>query len=191
MGVEIAAATLPTPNSTPTKNSSRASANANESPITTPSRPRLIKNIFSHAHSLLSTTSSSTNSRPFIGRETQHAALLDFLGSRFPEVYISHSQSKSHSSVPPSLYISGPPGLGKTALLSSVLTSFGSLIDEEGLENSVRVYMTNCSSLGSVGIERGIWERLGQGLGLDIKAGKGGREDFERALRCDDGKLYA
>lgn len=182
-----AAATLPTPKSTPIK--SKLNIKTEKEDATKPSRQ--INNIFSHAHSLLSTTATSTSSQPFIGRESQQQALLLFLSRRFPEVYITReipTEEDEDIIIPsPSLYVSGPPGLGKTALLNSVLGEFQSLVSEEDLGKEVKVHMENCSSLGSIGVQKGIWERLGRGLGMKIGSMQG-QAGFENGLK-NGGKL--
>lgn len=85
----------------------------------------------------------------------------------------------------PSLYISGPPGIGKTASLTTILSNFVS----EQAEEDVRVHMENCSSIGSVGMENSMWNRFGVGLGLWHRASaKQGREEFENGLRSSGSK---
>jgi len=85
------------------------------------------------------------------------------------------------------LYASGPPGIGKTALLSSVLGEFVRKAEEKEVGEDVKVCMRNCSTVGT---GETAWERLGTGLEMEWKQGGGsklkGKELFEEGLK--DGK---
>lgn len=133
-----------------------------------------------------------------MGREKEELVLNNFLQSHFSHLYQDLGAAEVTSVVDrPSLYISGPPGLGKTALLSSLLLDFSeriSLAEQpvtpskkskkgKGKEKEVevRVVMENCSSFGSVGIEVELWERLGKGLGIWNSKSKG-KAGFVEAL---------
>ncbi|GAA5906931.1 uncharacterized protein JCM6883_005736 [Sporobolomyces salmoneus] len=187
---EQAQLSLPTPLSTPTK---PASSSLDATP---PKSSSSIPHIFAHAHLLLSTSSPLTSSLPLSGRSDQRDTLLAFLTRRFPEVYSvegsasSSTGSSSRGPGPAALYASGPPGIGKTALLSSVLKEFVEKVDGE--EEKVRVCMRNCSTVGT---GENAWERLGTGLGMEWKSMNNaegiklkGRELFEQGLK--DGKKY-
>lgn len=169
-----------------------------ESPIQSPSTskvaplvtPRQVSNIFAHAQVLLSTNTEL----PITGREEQRAQLISFLASRFPAAFIT-PQASARDQPPfstvstPSLYVSGPPGIGKTALVSSVLHEFRQRLHERSLTASVAAHIENCSSLALV--DNGgssVWERLGFGLGMDMSLGSGktkrtARQAFEAALQ--------
>ncbi|GAA5960235.1 hypothetical protein JCM3765_002513 [Sporobolomyces pararoseus] len=180
---------LPTPLTTPTKSS--RPENASKSPSTS------IPHVFAHAHLLLSTSSPLTSSLPLSGRSDQRDTLLAFLTRRFPTVYSDHPQTNSRGPGPAALYASGPPGIGKTALLSSVLGDFVKKVEEKGLGieggEEIRVCMRNCSTAGT---GESAWETIGTGLGMDWKtngiSAEGvklkGREAFEQGLK--DGKKY-
>lgn len=134
-----------------------------------------ITNIYTHATQLLSTSSANSADLPFLGRTKEIAVIKSFLNSRFPGTYESDLPQRRA----PTLYISGPPGIGKTAALLSVLGDFKPRVHGE-----VRVHMENCSSLGSVGLGANVWERLGVGLGLWSRADRvaPGREGFRERL---------
>ncbi|SCV71519.1 BQ2448_3107 [Microbotryum intermedium] len=161
--------TLPTPHSTPTKD--RVTA-------------RPIKDIYSHALQLLSPSGSTLPT--ILGRDSQRATLVTFLARRFPQVYRDHPTSASDSATPPaSLYVSGPPGIGKTALLSAVVNEFSALIEERDLEDEIKVHMQTCQTSGAT--QNSVWDRLGRGLGLDMSLGTGhpkitSKQAFERGL---------
>ncbi|GAA5833808.1 hypothetical protein JCM3766R1_000105 [Sporobolomyces carnicolor] len=192
---EQARASLPTPFTTPTK--STAKIDAPETPKNT------IPHVFAHAHLLLSTSSPLTSALPLSGRSDQRDTLVAFLTRRFPSVYSplgDASTSTARPSTlrgpgPAALYASGPPGIGKTALLSSVLSRFVDEVRERGQEDEIKVCMRNCST---VGMGDDAWERLGTGLGMDWSAKcvteEGGQvklkgnEAFEQGLK--DGKKY-
>ncbi|SCZ89210.1 BZ3500_MvSof-1268-A1-R1_Chr1-1g01031 [Microbotryum saponariae] len=161
--------TLPTPHSTPTKD--RVTA-------------RPIKDIYTHALQLLSPSGSTLPT--ILGRDSQRATLVTFLARRFPQVYRDHPTSASDSAIPPaSLYVSGPPGIGKTALLSAVVNEFSALVEQQDLEDEISVHMQTCQTSGAT--QSSIWDRLGRGLGLDMSLGTGhakftSKQAFERGL---------
>lgn len=188
-----AAASLPTPRATPTKNSF-------------PSPTRSIAHIFAHAHALLSTSSTLHSTLPLVGRTQQRVILQRFLKARFGDLY----EDVLHNSVGdpcPSIYISGPPGLGKTALLAEILSDFSTRIVSSGPPSTptkfkekwahtgcdVRVHLENCASIGTVGMETSLWDRLARGLGIQesvIASGKKGLEGFRAGLDANAGMRW-
>ncbi|KAK4701403.1 hypothetical protein P7C70_g4824, partial [Phenoliferia sp. Uapishka_3] len=172
----------------------------------TPTRP--ISNIFQHAQSLLSTTSThshASTSSSFLGRTKERNTLVAFLEHRFPGIFSQNSAAPTrdadHTASPSpapsatassttdkataqsaSLYVSGPPGIGKTALLSSVLADFSRAIRSNPAAHNVVVLMENCSSMGSVSLEAAMWERLCRGLDIPVVGKLSGRERFEAGL---------
>ncbi|GAA5973468.1 hypothetical protein JCM11641_006477 [Rhodosporidiobolus odoratus] len=163
------------------------------SPTVEADSSRAVPNIYAHASLLLSTSSSLSASLPLEGRADQRETLLAFLGRRFPSVYAPASSTSAPSTPsrpgPASMYVSGPPGIGKTALLSSVLGEFEKMVEEGKLAGEVVLHMENCASVASGGGE-GAWERLARGLGMDVeeKGRMKGREVFEEGLK--DGRRY-
>jgi cell division control protein 6 len=79
------------------------------------------------------------------GRDSERAAISAFFAS-----LIDHADAVEHTS----LYISGSPGTGKTALVNSVLRTLDI--------NQVKVITINCMALNSVDT---LWERLIEELG--------------------------
>ncbi|GAA5840140.1 hypothetical protein JCM11251_000614 [Rhodosporidiobolus azoricus] len=162
-------------------------------PSTTTSDSRSIPHIYAHASLLLSTSSSLSSSLPLEGRTDQRETLQAFLTRRFPAMYASPdgpSTSTPTRPGPASMYVSGPPGIGKTALLASVINAFEAQVEEKELGGDVKVWMENCATVSSAGVE-GAWERLAKGLGIeDVGDGakRKGKERFEEGLK--DGRKY-
>ncbi|BGP33982.1 AAA ATPase [Rhodotorula toruloides] len=156
------------------------------SPTPEPSTSRGIPNIYTHASSLLAPSSSLASSLPLTGRTDQHETLLAFLTRRFPAVYGSTSTRPG----PAAMYVSGPPGIGKTALLSSTFAAFRELVKERECEEEVGVLVENCATIAGTG---SVWERLGRGLGMEMDLGaersaRRAKEAFEDGLK--DGRKY-
>ncbi|GAA6031463.1 hypothetical protein JCM8097_006469 [Rhodosporidiobolus ruineniae] len=166
-----------------------------------PTGERAIPHIYAHASLLLSTSSSLSSSLPLHGRSDQLDTLRAFLSRRFPSVYAplpsaassstAPTPSTPHRPGPASMYVSGPPGIGKTALLSSVLSSFVAQISERDLEGAVKVHMENCATVAAGGATEAAWERLARGLGIEEQSGgekMKARERFEEGIK--DGRKY-
>ncbi|KAK4336505.1 P-loop containing nucleoside triphosphate hydrolase protein, partial [Rhodotorula toruloides] len=156
------------------------------SPAPEPSTSRGIPNIYTHASSLLTPSSSLASSLPLTGRTDQHETLLAFLTRRFPAVYGSTSSRPG----PAAMYVSGPPGIGKTALLSSTIAAFRELVKERRCEEEVSVLVENCATIAETG---SVWERLGRGLGMEMDMGgersaRRAKEAFEEGLK--DGRKF-
>ncbi|BGP18406.1 AAA ATPase [Rhodosporidiobolus nylandii] len=156
------------------------------------STPRAIPNIYAHASLLLSTSSSLSSALPLEGRADQRETLQAFLTRRFPSVSAPLAGSSTTPSTPSrpgpaSMYVSGPPGIGKTALLSSVIEGFVEQVGERNLDEEVKVHMENCATVAAGGGE-GAWDRLCAGLGISMeeKGNRKGKEVFEEGL--NDGR---
>lgn len=102
------------------------------------------------------------------GREEELTKLNDFVQN--------HLQTKTSGS----LYISGPPGTGKTACLSQIL-------EQPDLKDQCKVVNINCTSIGS---PKAIYSRIASQLGLKVgnKSGKVYLEAIERYL-CSNKKM--
>lgn len=96
---------------------------------------KALSNVYAHARSLLRL--SSEQEGPLLGRDKERTALLDFLASRYPSLFPEHIVDEAVKGA--SLYISGLPGTGKTALL---METVGRLRADE-----LKVDMVNCLSL--------------------------------------------
>ncbi|GAA5901797.1 hypothetical protein JCM8208_003591 [Rhodotorula glutinis] len=163
---------------------------------------RGIPHVYAHASSLLS-PSLSTSVLSLLGRADQRDTLLAFLSRRIPAAYAA--QGEAGPSTPPSastsrrgpgpaaMYVSGPPGIGKTALIGAVVDELRQRIDERGLGGEVRVAMENCATIAAGGAGTGgerAWTRLGAVLGVNMEDGEAlkAKERFEEGLR--DGRKY-
>ncbi|KAG1807640.1 P-loop containing nucleoside triphosphate hydrolase protein [Suillus subaureus] len=104
-----------------------------------PTPPVLLLPVYTRARGLLRSTSTSVS--PIAGREDERQRILEFITSSWCD--------SAHTS----LYISGTPGTGKTALVNSVLRSF------EGSEGTsdLRVVSINCMALNGLDA---LWDRL-------------------------------
>ncbi|GAA6003435.1 uncharacterized protein JCM10292_001587 [Rhodotorula paludigena] len=170
-----------------------------ENSQTAPSRG--IPNIYTHASSLLA-PSLATSSLSLLGRADQHETLLAFLARRIPAVYASPSASSSEAGPstptkrpgPAAMYVSGPPGIGKTALISSVIGRFRAQVSERGLGSEVCVATENCAAIAAGSVGDKAWDRLAEALGVEMETedeearALKPRERFERGLQ--DGRKY-
>ncbi|KAG2339776.1 P-loop containing nucleoside triphosphate hydrolase protein [Suillus weaverae] len=104
-----------------------------------PTPPVLLLPVYSRARGLLRSTSTSAS--PIAGREDERQRILEFITSSWCD--------NAHTS----LYISGTPGTGKTALVNSVLRSF----EESEGTSDLRVVSINCMALNGLDA---LWDRL-------------------------------
>lgn len=157
--------------------------------VSTPTS-RSIPHIYAHAASLLSTSSDLASSLPLSGRADQRETLLAFLQRRFPVAYTPRDGPSTPTSRPgpASMYVSGPPGIGKTALLSSVLGDFERQLDERDLRSEICVSMENCATLaaGGLGGDK-AWDRLAAGLQIDIDETASGQAALTPKQRFEAG----
>ncbi|KAG1742909.1 P-loop containing nucleoside triphosphate hydrolase protein [Suillus lakei] len=109
-----------------------------------PTPPVLLLPVYTRARGLLRSTSTSAS--PIAGREDERQRILEFITSSWCD--------NPHTS----LYISGTPGTGKTALVNSVLRSF----EESEGTSDLRVISINCMALNGLDA---LWDRLYEELG--------------------------
>ncbi|KAJ6594225.1 P-loop containing nucleoside triphosphate hydrolase protein [Mycena capillaripes] len=109
-----------------------------------PTPPNSLLPIHARARALLRATCNSS-ATDMAGRDSERAAISSFFAS-----LIDQADVVEHTS----LYISGSPGTGKTALVNSVLRTLD--------VNHVKVVTINCMALNSVDV---LWERLIEELG--------------------------
>ncbi|KAJ7594563.1 P-loop containing nucleoside triphosphate hydrolase protein [Mycena floridula] len=132
-----------------------------------PSPPSSLQPLHVRARALLRPTSDSSSSMP--GRDAERQVITkfvaDFIGAKTVD-----ENSRS------TLYISGAPGTGKTALVNS-------LVDSMGLDQcNVQVLVINCMALKDVDA---LWERLMEELdGKKTKATKGKRRRTENMIEA-------
>ena len=107
-----------------------------------PTPPSLLVPIYARARALLRSTSNGMS--PLSGRATERALISEFITSFVDE-------AKNPASVQcTSLYISGSPGTGKTAVVNSV-------ISESAIPPTFTVITINCMALNDVDF---MWSRL-------------------------------
>ncbi|GAA5846923.1 hypothetical protein JCM9279_006951 [Rhodotorula babjevae] len=169
-----------------------------------PTLARGIPNVYTHASTLLS-PSLSTSVLSLLGRADQRDTLLAFLSRRLPAAYTAHDEPEAGPSTPPSastsrrgpgpaaMYVSGPPGIGKTALVGAVVDELRTRIGERELGGEVRVAMENCATIAAGGAGAGgerAWMRLGAALGVEMADGEAlkAKARFEEGLK--DGRKY-
>ncbi|GAA6046917.1 hypothetical protein JCM3770_003429 [Rhodotorula araucariae] len=158
-------------------------------------RVRGIPNIYTQASSLLS-SSLSTGALSLLGRTDQRETLRAFLLRRFPFVYTAVGEAGPSTPTrgpgPAAMYVSGPPGIGKTALIGAVVEQLRDHVHERQLETEVSVAMENCAAIAAGGVGGGkAWERLGLALGVDMDSGDDAmttKERFEAGLK--DGRKF-
>ncbi|KAJ7346937.1 P-loop containing nucleoside triphosphate hydrolase protein [Mycena albidolilacea] len=109
-----------------------------------PTPPNSLLPVHARARALLRATCNSLATE-MAGRDSERAAISAFFAS-----LIDGADAVEHTS----LYISGSPGTGKTALVNSVLRALD--VDQ------VKVITINCMALNSVDA---LWERLTEELG--------------------------
>lgn len=105
------------------------------------------------------------------GREEELTKLNDFIHN--------HLQNNTSGS----LYISGPPGTGKTACLGNVL-------DQHGMKKNFKIVNINCTSIES---PKAIYSRIATQLNLQARAksGKAYLESIERHFLSNHKTMYA
>ncbi|KAG0703233.1 P-loop containing nucleoside triphosphate hydrolase protein [Suillus ampliporus] len=133
-----------------------------------PTPPVLLLPVYTRVRGLLCST--STTSSPIAGREDERQRILEFITSSW-----SHD---AHTS----LYISGTPGTGKTALVNSVLRS----LEKSEETSDLKVISINCMAL--TGVDP-LWDRLSEELSRTKPSKNGakpsrakGKQAVEKAL---------
>lgn len=142
-----------------------------------PTPPTVLLPIHARARALLRPTCNNTGIL-VAGRDSERAVIRDYLTSFLA------SDSLNRDAEVTSLYISGSPGTGKTALVDSILRSLPT--------SDIRLVMVNCMALGSI---EALWERLAEEFQacntrkISSRAKKGnGRELVEALLSKIDSK---
>lgn len=122
-----------------------------------PTPPTSLLPIHVRARALLRPTCN--DSPQFAGRSTERQKIESFL--------ISFLADQIDSEAPSTLYVSGSPGTGKTALVNAVLAAMEAKLQAKG----TRVLSVNCMALAGVDA---VWQRLADILGSGCKvAGRG------------------
>ncbi|KAK4050771.1 AAA ATPase [Microbotryomycetes sp. JL201] len=115
-----------------------------------------------HAQAALSSEQSSSNVHcRLVGRTQQRRIITDFVRRRY------NREGASDSTGPGTLYLSGPPGCGKTAVVRSVAAELEAENEgtADGQLDRLHMVMCNCSSITLSTDRNAIWSRLGQVIG--------------------------
>ncbi|KAG8948515.1 AAA ATPase [Tulasnella sp. 424] len=151
--------------------------------------PTKEKSVYCRAKMLLrcngtSALASSETSVAIAARDTERASIEQFvLGGGF-------LAPKSAEEAISTLYISGQPGTGKTALVTDVLRK---LAERDNTSSLTSIYV-NCTGLSDV---KAVWDRVweevvqssGGSVGSKLKPGEA-KKNFENALKRDQGFRY-
>ncbi|KAI0633404.1 P-loop containing nucleoside triphosphate hydrolase protein [Trametes polyzona] len=123
-----------------------------------PTPPTTLLPIHVRAKALLRPTCNDTPQ--FAGRASEHQKIESFL--------ISFLAEQTDANASSTLYVSGSPGTGKTALVNTVLSA----MDAKLLAKGIQVLSVNCMALDGVDA---VWQRLADVLGSSFKASGRGR----------------
>lgn len=107
-----------------------------------PTPPTSLLSLHARTRAMLRSTCNNTNAE-IAGRDEERATIHDFLSS-----FLDNFAIETDGGPPTSLYISGTPGTGKTALVNAIIRS---------LSTDAKVISINCMALNSV---EALWDRL-------------------------------
>lgn len=107
-----------------------------------PTPPTSLLSLHARARALLRSTCNNANTE-IAGRDEERATIHDFLSS-----FLDNTVIETDDGPFTSLYISGTPGTGKTALVNTIIRS---------LSTDAKVISINCMALNSV---EALWDRL-------------------------------
>ncbi|CAA7260582.1 unnamed protein product [Cyclocybe aegerita] len=110
-----------------------------------PTPPTSLLPIHSRARALLRSTCNNTQAQ-IAGRDNERAAILSFLAPFIEGTSMNDDEAVN------SMFISGTPGTGKTALVNAIIRELSS-----DTNCDVKVISINCMALKSVD---GLWERM-------------------------------
>ncbi|KAH9820562.1 cell division cycle protein [Melampsora americana] len=104
-------------------------------------------NVFSHARHLLRLSSvSDLGKDEVVGRSQEVEKLHRFLTNRYPSLFDDDNYNPEGGK---SLYISGPPGTGKTHLINSILLNPNHRVHQTLTSSGIRVHFINCMAMGN------------------------------------------
>jgi cell division control protein 6 len=104
--------------------------------------PTYLLSLHARTRALLRSTCNNFSAE-FAGRDKERATIHDFISS-----FLDNSAIETDDELSTSLYISGTPGTGKTALVNSIIRS---------ITTDAKVITINCMALNSV---EALWDRL-------------------------------
>ncbi|KNZ54273.1 hypothetical protein VP01_2991g1 [Puccinia sorghi] len=158
-------------------------------------------NVFAHARHLLKLSSTDViSSENFLGRAKELAKLKNFFSGRFNNLFqldsdLSDSSGTHTAPMSGSLYISGPPGTGKTHMIKSVLLNQDHEVGRALNKAGVHVHFINCvalsTSTGVTGLSSGtglnaldeqLWHHVAACLGISRSSSTKGKQLTSRAL---------
>lgn len=122
-----------------------------------PTPPTSLQSLHARVRALLRSTCNN-NSAEIAGRDEERATIRNFLSS-----FLDNSAIETDDELYTSLYISGTPGTGKTALVNAIIRSIAS---------DAKVISINCMALNSV---EALWDRLVEELEDGKKVKTAGR----------------
>ncbi|KAF8160617.1 P-loop containing nucleoside triphosphate hydrolase protein [Crassisporium funariophilum] len=114
-----------------------------------PTPPTSLLPIHARARAMLRSTCNNTNSH-IAGRDAERASIHEFLASFIDDTTMSDDQTQT------SMFISGSPGTGKTALVNAIIREVSTESNDD-----IEVISINCMALKSVDA---LWERLTEEL---------------------------
>ena len=163
--------------------------------------PTGFSNVFVHARHLLKISSTDViSSENFLGRSKELSKLKKFLSERYLGLTnfgsdLGDSSSTRTNAFAGSLYISGPPGTGKTHMIKSVLLNNDHEVGRALHKAGVQVHFINCvalsASTGATGLCSGnglnaldeqLWHHVAACLGISRSASIKGKHVTSRAL---------
>ncbi|KAK4047855.1 AAA ATPase [Microbotryomycetes sp. JL221] len=107
--------------------------------------------------------------RSLVGRHEQRRAVLDFIADRTSSRQELCTNTEDKTRLPPptkravgALFVSGPPGSGKTVLMQSILDGMTNTSDDHTAATALTPLMINCSTFGSD--KRDFWTKLSRRL---------------------------
>ena len=115
-----------------------------------PTPPTALLPLPSRIRAMLRSTCNNTQTQ-IAGRESERASILNFLAP------FIEGMSTNDDTVQSSMFISGSPGTGKTALVNSIIRQLSTEQDSE-----LKVISINCMALKSVDA---LWERMIEDFG--------------------------
>jgi len=156
-------------NRSPVKSPRKVCTKAKSEGAATPKRLQLYRESSIPKEWLMAKKALQTgqNDVQYVGREKQRSALSDFL-----DYNLNMRKKKGKNSVRKrSLYVSGPPGTGKTSLLRQLLTEL-----EEKSGRTFQSAFINCMALKSSGA---VFVKIAESLGCDFKSAKDAQKCVE------------
>lgn len=138
-------------------------------------------NVFSHARHLLRLSSVTDLAKDhLVGRTAEVTKIRSFLAARFPHLF--DVQPVNQTDAGKSLYISGPPGTGKSHCINSILLNPHHEVHSTLKVAGIGVHFINCIAMGglvgpsscasgvattssSIALDDELWRKIGMCIG--------------------------